>query len=125
MATTSKKIGSFQAQIWRGSITPAIQEVRLIDRTGVDGTGALYGAFRAPPATIRTRNRITSVIRIATRDDVRRMVGSSVNVYDEHGLMWPSVTVIQAVVGPFVAIAGSTDVMLDVEWTLLPQSVAP
>jgi hypothetical protein len=125
MATISKKIGTFQADIWKGQIPVAQRQSTLVDRAGVDGTGVVFGAWRCGPVTIQTINDLVTGTFDTYQEAVRRLIGTHVTVYDGFGNRWETVLVVNAVIERFAAQAGGTNRLMFVTWTLLPTSAEP
>jgi hypothetical protein len=122
----AQQIGPHTFTVWQGVLVPARQEYALFAQPGVDGFGAHFGAFRAPPQTIITKVTVADLTAANLLIKQYRQLHEAkqlVTVTDQFNSVWPSTLVLD--VGPGDGLWGaqtSLGVKVITRWELLIRS---
>jgi hypothetical protein len=122
----AQTIGVFAFRVWQGVLVPARQEYALFAQPGVDGFGVHFGAFRAAPQTIITKDTVPDISSAGLLIKQYRKLHEDkqlVTVTDQFNSVWPSTLVLD--VGPgegLWAAQTSLGVKVITRWELLIKS---
>lgn len=127
----AQQIGPFSFTVWHGNLVPAEQEVSLFSQPNVDGFGALFGAYRAPP------RRIVTKVRVSTNEQAQTLIRQyrlqkdtyvKQTIIDQYNLVWPETLILRVSAGdpdglwyPFTVLG----IQVITAWELLVRSDRP
>lgn len=116
-------IGDHIPQSWQGEISRARRRHRLLTRPGVDGSGALFGAWHTPTAEITTHLLISAGTGDFSCQQLEETITTSVTVTDPKGIEYTCLVLdVQAIWRK--TIDPNYD-LLTATWLLLPATEVP
>ena len=116
-------IGDHIPQSWQGEILRARRRHRLLTRTGVDGSGALFGAWHTPTSEITTHLLISSGSGDFACQQLEETITTSVTVTDPKGI--ESTCLVLDVQAIWRKTIDPNYDLLTATWLLLPATEVP
>lgn len=116
-------IHGFEVTVFQGEMPRSRRGFALVEQPGVDGTGAVFDAWRSGPTQVTTRVLVAAGSALGLLDQYRATQGRHGTVVDQFGVSWPLVLVLDVVPRQSLTVTG--EALVTAEWTLLPQSVRP
>jgi hypothetical protein len=119
-------IGPYTVVAFGGRLQRAVQKIATIESApGVDGLGVVKGGWTTRPQKIPTVTETTSAaLAAALVEKYRALHGQVINIVDQFGVTWPSVTVM-GVVAVYGSAGYSSKWRVDAEWTFLVGTTRP
>ncbi len=87
------QIGSAVVTGWQGRLLPARLESRMAERIGENGVGVVFDAWRARSQLVTTVVDISASSLFGEVARYRRIVSTTVQVYDQFNTLWDYVLV--------------------------------
>lgn len=115
-------IGNFTFTTFQGRMMPAKRLVGLVEpAVGVDGYAVALGAWRNDPVMIRGILNVSSIAQAESlREQYRGSIASVVSVFDQFGVTWQNVIVME--VSAEYSFTLFNSVRIESTWKLLNQT---